>query len=109
MSRTFPPQTPEQHERDEAFRRLIAESAAAYKALSPVDRAIADVRQRQSWVRGEMMLEHMEMSAEEAQELVSRDPAVVLADEVERLRALLAQNGTNSSGTTACLSDGVGA
>jgi hypothetical protein len=52
---------------------LIDKARAAYEAMSPVDKALADSDQRRSWVRGE----------------VGHAPADVLADEVRHLRSQL--------------------
>lgn len=35
---------------------LVAQAQARYEALSPVDRAIADLKQRASWVTGELRM-----------------------------------------------------
>ena len=39
----------------------VAKSAKAHSDISLVDQAMADVRRRQRWVRGEMRIEHSEM------------------------------------------------
>ena len=54
----------------------IREAVSAYKAMSPVEKALHDAAQRRSFVRGQMG---------------SEPPRDVLADEVVRLRALLAE------------------
>ena len=74
----FPEPTAEQKARDEALRLQIEASAAAFAILSPVERALAKIRQRQSFVRGHGIVEQF------------TDPASILADEVVTLRAQLA-------------------
>lgn len=75
------------------FKALCAKANARYNALSPVDKAIANVRQRASWVRGEMLLGPENAGtggmSEEAFAKRPKDDASILADEVERLRAII--------------------
>ena len=49
--------------------RLIERSVAAYKAMTPTKKREMHEAQRRSWVIGEMMLEHPEMTREEAERL----------------------------------------
>ena len=74
----FPGPTPEQKARDAALRLKIVAAGEAYAALPPIERALADVRQRQSFVRGHGDVEQF------------TDPASILADEVVTLRAQIA-------------------
>ena len=71
---------------------LVKQSAAAYAALSSVDQAIVQVRQRASYVRGEMGMPDGKLGglSEDKIAALPRDPGSVLADEVERLRKALA-------------------
>ncbi len=45
---------------------LLAKSRAAYNAMTPEQKKEMHSAQRMSWVIGEMMLEHPEMTREEA-------------------------------------------
>ena len=79
----LPEPTPEQRARDEALRLQIVALGEAYAALSPIDRALHDVQQRQSWARGEAGIEG-------GPPPTFNDPASILAAEVVTLRAQLA-------------------
>jgi hypothetical protein len=48
---------------------LLEGSLAHFKAMSPEERRAMIARQRQSWVIGEMMLDHPEMTHERAEEI----------------------------------------
>lgn len=61
---------------------VIREQIEAHNKLSPVDKALSYVEQRQSFVRG--MVWH--------EPDFSDDPASILAKEVRRLRCLVTQN-----------------
>ncbi len=71
---------------------LVRRSAEAFAALSPVDKAILHIRQRQSYARAEMRIFDGRLGGLSEARLAAlpADPAVTLADEVERLRKLLA-------------------
>lgn len=73
----LPPLSREAAERDAGLRRLINQSQAEHDAMAPVDRALADVDQRNSFVRSQMDSSKCD------------DPASVLAVEVRRLRRAL--------------------
>lgn len=47
--------------------RLIAEANARFRALAPADQLAHREAQRRSWVIGETMLEHPEMTREQAE------------------------------------------
>jgi hypothetical protein len=79
----LPEPTPEQKARDESLRLKIVAAGEAFAALSPVDRALADVQQRQSWARGEAGIEGGPLPT-------FNDPASILAAEVVTLRAQIA-------------------
>ncbi|MDE2096622.1 MAG: hypothetical protein KGL39_05190 [Patescibacteria group bacterium] len=66
---------------------LIETSARRYEALSPVEKALADVRQQQSWAHGEMMLgmDNGKGMTQGQYDALPKDKSVILADEVERL------------------------
>ncbi len=49
--------------------RLIKEAVAKFDALSPEQQREHRRAQRKSWVLGEMMLEHPEMTREQAEEI----------------------------------------
>ncbi len=49
--------------------RLIKEAIAKFDALSPEQQREHRRAQRKSWVLGEMMLEHPEMTREQAEEI----------------------------------------
>jgi hypothetical protein len=51
---------------------LIAKARAQFEAMSPAERAAMLQAQRRSWVRGELMLEHPDMSAQEADALIDK-------------------------------------
>ena len=63
-----------------------AACGTAHASISPVDQAMADVRQRLSWVRREMRTEHPEMDEAELDLITRRDSASILVEEVMRLR-----------------------
>lgn len=48
---------------------LLALAVAAYKAMTPEQRREMNAAQRKSWVIGEMMLDHPEMTREEAERI----------------------------------------
>jgi hypothetical protein len=48
------------------FEKLIVEAVARFKAMPFEDQRKMRAAQRESWVVGEMMLEHPEMTREEA-------------------------------------------
>ena len=79
----FPERSEATKASDAALRLKIAAAGEAYAALSPIDRALADVRQRQSWARGEAGIEG------DAPPTFT-DAASILAAEVVTLRAQLA-------------------
>lgn len=47
--------------------KLIAEAEARFRALAPADQLAHCEAQRKSWVVGETMLEHPEMTREQAE------------------------------------------
>lgn len=51
---------------------LISRAIAAFEALSPEQKLAHRAAQRRSWVRGELMLEHPEMTREEADALIDK-------------------------------------
>ena len=76
---------------DAELLELVAKAKARHDALSPVDQALEYVRQRQSWLRGEMALGLSDGKGMTPEQIAAlpKDAAAVLADEVERLRAVL--------------------
>ena len=52
--------------------RLIERAVAAYRAMSPAQKREMHEAQRRSWVIGELMLEHPEMTLGEAEEIYDR-------------------------------------
>ncbi len=46
--------------------KLVAEAVARFNAMPPAEQRKMREAQRESWVVGEMMLEHPEMTREEA-------------------------------------------
>lgn len=81
----IPPPTSEQKARDEEICERVAKARDIYLAMSPVDRAIHDVQQRMSFVRGNIGMDTEWIEAHQA--ALDSDPAVVLMNEVLRLRA----------------------
>jgi hypothetical protein len=65
-----------------AFQR----SVERFKALSPVDKAIHRIEQRNSFVRGNLGIDHPEWTEEKLAAIGEDDPAFVLMVEVLRLR-----------------------
>lgn len=57
---------------DPALTALISKSIQAFNALSPEDQGAMRRQQRRSWVIGEMMLEHPDLSREYVEGLVLR-------------------------------------
>ncbi len=55
---------------DSELETLLKKAAAAYEALSPLEKASHNYDQRRSWIRGEMCLEYPEMTAEEIERLI---------------------------------------
>lgn len=51
---------------------LIAEAQAKFAAMTPAEQARHNALQRRSWVRGEMMLEHPEMTEEQVNKLIDQ-------------------------------------
>lgn len=49
---------------------LLKKAAAAYEALSPLEKARHNYDQRRSWIRGEMGLEHPDKPADEIERLI---------------------------------------
>lgn len=81
MSERVMPGMPERPELD----ALIRKAVASHAALSPVDRAIADVQQRHSFVRGNVGMDVEWTDAHHR--ALDADPAAVLMNEVIALRA----------------------
>ena len=52
--------------------RLIERAVAAYKAMTPTEKREMHEAQRRSWVIGELMLEHPEMTRDEAEKIYDR-------------------------------------
>jgi hypothetical protein len=52
--------------------RLIERAVAAYKAMTPAEKREMHEAQRRSWVIGELMLEHPEMTRDEAENIYDR-------------------------------------
>ena len=77
MTPPFPPASRESCEAADALLRKIEQAQAEHAALPPVDRALAEIDQRNSWVRG------VYPNAKDD------DAGSVLANEVRRLRRLL--------------------
>lgn len=72
---------------------LLEKAKAAWDAMSPLERAEVELRQRVSWVRGEMGLTHPDMTKEELDALLRRTlPEILLLEEIDRLRAALKQS-----------------
>jgi hypothetical protein len=91
MTSMMPPKTPEQIALDADLREKVRLANEAFNKLSPIDQALHRVEQRQSWVRGEMGIEHPEMGENEIHKIVhDADPSAILAAEVVRLRAIIA-------------------
>lgn len=67
----------------EALAKRAAERMAA---MSPVDRAIDELRQRRSWVIGELMLEHPDMTREAALARYRGIPDGAVLEALERLQ-----------------------
>jgi hypothetical protein len=51
---------------------LIKRAVAAYKAMSPEEKRVMHEAQRRSWVIGELMLEHLDMTREQAEAIYDR-------------------------------------
>jgi hypothetical protein len=51
---------------------LIAKAKVKYDAMTPLEKAQMHHDQRRSWVRGEMMLEHENMTIDEANALIDK-------------------------------------
>ena len=73
----LPPPTYEQKARAMRLMALVAAARKAHEALSPVDRALEDLAQRNSFVRGQV---------DDDVNFKFNDPASILAAEVRRLR-----------------------
>jgi hypothetical protein len=54
----------------EELMAIIKRAQAAYEALSPIEKARHNYDQRRSYIRGEMGIEHPEMSDEELDRIV---------------------------------------
>jgi hypothetical protein len=87
----MPPPTKEQIEASERLMLACKKAREAYEEMSPVDRAIHDVRQRESFVRAEIGISHPELAKDYLAHFFKNDFASVLANEVERLRVENAQ------------------
>ena len=59
--------------------------------VSPVDQALVEARMRLDWLRLKLIDEHPEITDEELQEILRRDPSRILADEIVRLRREVAR------------------
>ena len=53
------------------FEKLVAEAQARFAALSPEEQAEHRREQRRSFVRGQLMMTHPDMTLEEANRLVA--------------------------------------
>lgn len=51
---------------------LLAKSNAAYEAMTPEQKREMHIAQRKSWIIGELMLEHPEMTRDEAEAAYAR-------------------------------------
>lgn len=56
-------------ERDEDLKIKLAAAVAVFNAFAPEQKAEHMAAQRKSWVVGELMIEHPEMSREEAEQI----------------------------------------
>jgi hypothetical protein len=49
---------------------LVKMAVARYEAMAPHEKAVMSYEQRRSYVRGELMIEHENMTADEANKLI---------------------------------------
>ena len=85
----LPPRSPEGVLRDERLHLLIQKAVEAHNALSPVDKAIAYVQQRNSFARGNISIDGEWTEAH--QSAIDSDYATVLMNEVIRLRSKIVE------------------
>lgn len=58
--------------RDDLLQKLVDQAIKAFEALSPEQKAEHRRVQRKSWVIGELMLEHLDMTREEAERIYNK-------------------------------------
>ena len=71
---------------DEELKELLQRAKARYDSMTPDEKAYETLLQRRSWVVGEMMLEHADMTQEAAHALYARLPEGWALREIERCR-----------------------
>lgn len=57
---------------NDRLRELIAKSKADVEAMSPEDRAAMFRAQRRSWIKGNLMLDNLDMTEEQAEAIISK-------------------------------------
>jgi hypothetical protein len=79
----FPPQTPEQKAASERIMQLLVEATKKYDALSVIDRAIHDLEQCCSFVRGQMMDTNSDM----VNKILGERPEFIILSAYKQLRS----------------------